>query len=134
MNEKKNNRQKELRALNGNAHTFKYERTPNGFLMRKYRNMKSRIEGVQKAKYHLYKGKELLPKEEFYEWSKNDPEFWRRFKLWEESDYERKLSPSVDRINSEKGYSLDNMEWIDHSENSRRGHASRYGLKLKSSG
>ncbi len=126
LNMNKNEKQREYRRINNNACTKKYERTPNGFLMRKYRNMKSRIEGVQKAKHHLYVGKDLLSKEDFYNWSKGDPEFWRRFKIWEVSGYQRKLSPSVDRIDSKKGYLIGNMEWVDHSENSRRGTASRF--------
>ena len=58
--------QRERRKNNGNASTKKYEKTKNGFLMRCYRNMKSRITGVQKQKAHLYVGKSLLEKELFY--------------------------------------------------------------------
>lgn len=59
--------QRNIRKQNGNEWTKKYERTPRGKLMRIYRNMKSRVEGVQKLKAHLYQGKELLSKEEFKE-------------------------------------------------------------------
>ena len=104
----------------------KYEKTPNGFLMRMYRNMKSRILGIQKAKRHLYEGKYLLPKEEFYEWAKNSPQFMVLFDKWVKSGYDRKLSPSVDRIDSSKGYTIENMEWVTHSENSRRGTRNKF--------
>ena len=40
----------------------RYEKTPKGFLMRLYRNMKSRVKGVQQAKHHLYEHCELLRK------------------------------------------------------------------------
>jgi hypothetical protein len=99
----------------------KYEKTPNGFLMRMYRNMKSRITGVQAAKFHLYAGKSLLDKEEFYEWAKNSPKFWELYEAYKYDNYNRKLAPSVDRINSSLGYCVENMEWVTHSENSRRG-------------
>ena len=99
----------------------KYEKTPNGFLMRMYRNMKSRITGVQAAKFHLYAGKSLLDKEEFYEWAKNSPKFWELYEAYKHDNYNRKLAPSVDRINSSLGYCVENMEWVTHSENSRRG-------------
>lgn len=33
--------------------------------MRVYRNMKSRVEGIQKLKSHLYEGKEILDKQSF---------------------------------------------------------------------
>ena len=105
---------------------MKYEKTRKGFLMRLYRNMKSRTSGVQKMKYHLYEGKSLLPKEDFYAWAIDHREFNRLFDDYEASGYERRLAPSVDRIDSSRGYSLDNMEWVTMSENSRRGSINRH--------
>lgn len=125
MNAERNAKQRASRKANGNAHTLKYERTKHGKLMRIYRNMKSRIEGVQWMKAHLYRGKYLLPKEEFYVWAISSPEFHRLFREWEESGFERKLAPSVDRKDSRAGYRLWNMEWVTHSENSRRGSVSQ---------
>lgn len=123
-------RQRERRKENGNAATKKYEKTPRGFLMRAYRNMKSRVEGVQKVKFHLYQGKTLLSKEDFLDWSIDHPTFKVLFSEWVESEYNRKLTPSVDRIDSSKGYELDNMEWVTHSVNSSRGSISKQ-RKLK---
>lgn len=99
----------------------RYEKTKEGFLVRLYRNMKSRIEGIQKIKRHLYSDKEILGKSEFYSWAKSCQEFHYLYDNWKESNYSRKLTPSVDRINSSKGYTLDNMEWVTFSENCRRG-------------
>lgn len=118
---KRKDYQKVYRLRTGNSSTSKYEKTKKGFLMRLYRNMKSRIEGVQKAKFHLYAGCSLLPKETFYEWSLASEVFHQLFEEWEQSGYERKLAPSVDRVDSFRGYELDNMEWVTMSENSRRG-------------
>jgi len=113
--------QRERRRRQNNNVTKKYEKTKKGFLMRLYRNMKSRIEGIQKVKIHLYLDKDILDKQEFYKWSLNNPAFHELFDKYEKSGFERKLSPSVDRINPDKGYSLDNMEFITMSENSSRG-------------
>lgn len=110
--EQKNKRQREYRKKIGDIHTKRYEKTKPGFLMRSYRNMKSRILGIQKKKHHLYFGKELIEKEQFYNWSLNNNEFHYLFKQWQESNYQRRLTPSVDRVDSRKGYSLDNMEWV----------------------
>lgn len=112
---------REWRKKTGNASTKKYEKTKKGFLMRLYRNMKSRIEGVQKSKHHLYKGKSLIPKDDFYEWAFNSLDFHQLFDTWESNEYDRKLTPSVDRVDSSVGYLESNMEWVTHSENSRRG-------------
>lgn len=118
--------QKEYRKKNGNACTKKYEKTKKGFLMRLYRNMQSRIKGIQKLKFHLYDGKEILSRDSFYNWALSCKEFHELFQKYEEAHFDRKLAPSVDRIDSSKGYSLNNMEWVTHSENSRRGSFSRH--------
>lgn len=117
--------QKRLRKENNNAWTRKYEKTPNGFLMRLYRNMESRIKGVQKEKAHLYIGKYLLPREDFYTWAKTSYTFWFLWEQWKAANHDRKLTPTVDRIDSSIGYDQVNMEWVTHSENSRRGAVSK---------
>jgi hypothetical protein len=114
-------KQRNRRAATGNAATKKYEKTRKGKLMRTYRNMLSRITAVQAHKKHLYEGKELLDKAEFHQWAINHPEYNRLYDEWVASGYDRKLSPSVDRIDPDKGYELENMQWLTHSENSRRG-------------
>jgi hypothetical protein len=116
-----NERQRLLRQQNGNAHTKKYEKTPKGFVMRLYRNMQSRVQGIQWQKKHLYENMELLPREEFYQWILNDETFKRLYESYVTSGYQRKLAPSVDRLDSSKGYIFGNMEIVTMSENSRRG-------------
>jgi hypothetical protein len=123
--ETKNRLQRERRLKSNNVETKRYEKTINGFLMRLYRNMKSRISGVQKEKYHLYVGKELLNKDEFYEWAKSNDTFLVLFDEYKKNEYDRRLAPSVDRVDSSKGYELSNMEFVTHSENSRRGSLSK---------
>lgn len=120
-----NARQRERRARQGNSVTKKYEKTPKGKIMRSYRNMQSRVEGIQHLKAHLYQGKTLLSRDEFYEWSMFDPDFCTLYVAWQESGYDRKLSPSVDRIDSTKGYVMGNIRWLTHSENSRLGSLSQ---------
>ena len=119
--ERARTRQREHYKNGGKAYYAKYEKTVTGFLMRAYRNMQSRITGVQKKKAHLYEGKTLLSREDFYKFANESKEFSQLYKTWKEQNYPRKLTPSVDRINSKLGYELNNMEWVTHSENSRRG-------------
>jgi hypothetical protein len=123
--EEKNKKQRAKRRANNNLHTRLYEKTVSGFLMRLYRNMKSRILGIQYKKKHLYENKCLLSKENFYEWSKMNETFILLFNQWKESNYERRLTPSVDRINSAIGYTLENMEWVPFHVNCSRGSKSR---------
>ena len=111
--------QKEHRKKTNNFSTKKYEKTKSGFLVRCYRNMLSRVTGVTKNKNHLYLGKEILKKEIFYNWAIADQDFNELFNNWEKVEYERKSTPSIDRINSANGYTLDNIRWITFAENSR---------------
>ena len=96
--------------------------------MRKYRNMQSRVTGIQKSKAHLYKNKSLLSRKDFYEWAIKQDNFHKLWSIWVNSKYDRKLCPTVNRIDSSKGYDISNMEWITHSENSRL--TSRLKLKI----
>jgi len=114
-------RQRDMRKANGNAHTKKYEKTKGGKLMRTYRNMYTRVSGILKTKAHLYEGLDILDKEDFYKWSLSDYAFNILFDDWVSSGYDKKLSPSIDRIDTNYGYVLDNMRWLTHSENSRLG-------------
>lgn len=113
--------QRERRAKNNNAETKQYEKTPRGFLMRAYRNMQSRVEGVQRPHSTTWRGKELLDRDDFYEWALSDEEFNRLFWEWTMAGYERRLSPSVNRKDTSVGYTLENIEWLTHSENSSLG-------------
>lgn len=113
--------QKDYRLKNGNIRTKVYEKTRKGKLVRTYRNMLSRVLGIQKKKEHLYSGLAVLDKELFYEWSLRNSDFNTLFDAWVKSGYDRKLSPSIDRKDTSVGYTLENIQWITHSENSRQG-------------
>lgn len=49
-----------------------YTKTPTGKLMMTYHNMRGRATGIQTKKAHLYKGKSLLSREDFYAWSRSN--------------------------------------------------------------
>lgn len=126
----KNTWQREHRKKNNNQHTKVYEKTKSGFLMRTYRNMLSRVSGIQKKKAHLYKDKDILSKEEFYVFSYNDELFNLLFDSWTKAEYPRKYTPSIDRIDTSIGYTKENIQWITHSENSRKGAKSKWEKQL----
>lgn len=124
--EEENRKQRERRKKNGNKNTKKYEKTKKGFLVRCYRNMLSRVTGVTKNKNHLYLGKSILEKDDFYDWALNDADFNILFDEWVESDYERRLTPSIDRLDTSEGYFIDNMRFISFSDNCRLGALNRW--------
>lgn len=112
--------QRQHRQLNNNIETKRYEKTIGGFLVRCYRNMLSRVSGVTKKKNHLYLGKDILPKKDFYSWAIENNDFNKLFYGWQELGYIRTLTTSINRIDPEKGYILGNIEWITFSENCKK--------------
>lgn len=90
--------------------------TISRFLAHLYSNMKKRVQGKHGSP-QLYKDKPLIAKEVFLNWAKNHPSFLVLYKQWVMCDFDIKLAPSVNRINSRKGYTLDNMEWVTFSQN-----------------
>jgi hypothetical protein len=88
--------------------------------------MKSRVLGIQMRKAHLYVGLDLMPKSTFYSWALGCAEFHKLYAAWESSGFLRDLCPSVDRIDSSLGYTLDNVQWLTHSENSRKATIERW--------
>lgn len=118
-------KQRDRRAKDNNAVTKKYEKTKRGFIMRMYRNMKSRVDGVQKKCSHLYSGLPLINKDEFYTWVINQESFHRLFEEYENKGYPRKLAPTVDRIDYTRGYCENNIEVVTLSENVKRGRGNK---------
>lgn len=104
-----------------------YLKTKRGFMGNTYTNMDSRVKGRNKP--WLYKGLDICTRQEFVEWTASNRNFNLLFDIWERSGYDMKLTPSIDRINPNKGYTFDNMSWITHSENSQRGAFSRWGFE-----
>lgn len=104
---------------------YKYKRTPKGYLVRLYPNLKKRSE--EKCIPYLNRA-------ELYEFGLGSEVYMELHKKWVESGCEHKLAPSVDRIDKSKGYTLDNMQWLTVSENSKKWHktvnAPRRGFKV----
>lgn len=119
-----NRLQRVRRKLEENKITKTYEKTKKGYLVRTYRNMLNRVKGILKSKSHLYEGLEILNKEDFYNFSMNDENYNALFEGYKENNYELKFAPSIDRIDSTKGYTLENIRWISFSENSSLGASS----------
>ena len=94
--------------------------TVRRFLGKLYENMKQRVDGKyadQMNRGHIYVGKPIASKDEFLEWSKNDHDFLALYKQWVMCGFDRKMTPSIDRINSKLGYTLGNMRWMTNSQN-----------------
>ena len=113
---KKYIRGRDTRALDAK----RYRTNPDRYLKHKYYMIKRRctcyIEG-----HNRYLGRECLS---FEEWSKYCEEtndvFLDLYHKWQEGGFKRKLSPSIDRIDNDKGYIVGNLQWITQSQNSSK--------------
>ncbi len=99
-----------------------YERSFEGFLRKRYWNMKRRVKGTAGPRPKgSYLGVPLMEMEDFLEWGRAHPEYARLYYSWVESGRARSLTPTVDRIKRELGYVLGNIQWLTMSDNTRKG-------------
>ena len=103
----------------------RYERSVKGIINNPFKRMRSRVRGGSTSHPHLYKGLEICSKEDFVGWSTTDENFLTAYISWVDSGYSRSLSPSIDRVDSSRGYTFDNMEWVTVGENTRRANINR---------
>ena len=106
----------------------RYKRTLKGMILERYKEMRCRVEGKRPRGKHRYEGLSICSKSDFLNWSMSNLKLISIYCTWVISNYQRKLSPSVDRINPARGYDLNNIQWITLSENSSKGGKARHGL------
>lgn len=68
-------------------------------------------------------GKPYISFEEFYEWYENESKqvFELMFQTFKDAGCDQRLAPTVDRIDSSRGYERDNIQWLTLSENASKG-------------
>lgn len=93
---------------------IEYQRTKRGFVTRLYANQ---IKGSKGRTYGLPK----YTKEELFIWLEEQKNYNKLRKNWEASNFDKMLTPSVDRINDHIGYNLDNIQLMTWEENQKKG-------------
>ena len=83
--------------------------------------MRGRVLGRLKGYGQTYKGFPILDKNVFYKWALSSTSFNRLWKIYVKSGFERMSAPSVDRKETSKGYTLDNIRFLSTYKNSIRG-------------
>ena len=60
-------------------------------------------------------------KEEFRKWLYSQPLFFELYNNWVNNEYDKNLTPSVDRINSSISYKMSNIQLMTWHENNIKG-------------
>jgi len=96
----------------GKCVSKKYYKSYQGRVNRAYLGMKERANSKK-----LY----CMSKEEFICWcDKNDVRYKSLYDIWKQSHFTMRTTPTIDRIDNSKGYSLDNIRWCTMSENASK--------------
>ena len=96
---------------------------PIYFLSRKYDEIQQRCERPRSESLMKYKGMSFCSRKELVNKFKKSRKFHKLFQTWKDSGWEYNLHPSVDRIDSKKGYTIDNLQFITFAENSLKDRA-----------
>lgn len=89
-------------------------------LQSRYIGIVQRSCGRAIRKYKV-EGMPYLTKEEWEEWcNETADEFDRLYRIWKASGFDRHYCPSVDRIDNNRGYTKDNIQWLSVADNNRK--------------
>lgn len=106
-------------------HKYKRRNNLNFFLRTRYSELVQRCIQANKPCSKYYYGLEYCTREEFLRKFIKDKTLAKLYKRWQNSNFEYRLCPSVDRIIKNKGYLIDNIQFIPHGENAKKDNESR---------
>lgn len=109
-------KRKEWRLNNKRNSSYYNNHTLLGFIGRTYTYMNRRVLGKSKNP-ELYINKEILSYSEFKEWALQCKELIILRDIWISNNRDLKLRPTINRKDTNKGYTLDNMEWMEYGKN-----------------
>ena len=95
-----------------------YKRSLEGKAVRMWNDITKRV-----TKHPAYAPRGVrseLTREEFISWILNDSQYKECYNKWVKEDYKLSSSPSVDRIDTEGHYTLDNIRVVSLQVNQRR--------------
>jgi SPX domain protein involved in polyphosphate accumulation len=99
---------------------YKRRTRPSFYLGTCYSEIKRRCTHETYGKRNYKKGMKFCTKKEFFDKFLNDKNFLKQYKIWQESEFKRGLAPSIDRINSNGDYLINNLRFISNIENAIR--------------
>jgi hypothetical protein len=94
---------------------FKYKTSKKGLVYSMHIKIRERTKENYRTPY--WRGMEFIDKATFVSFVMLDSNFNKLYDNWVESEFNEKLTPSIDRINSDIGYVLGNLQIITNEEN-----------------
>jgi len=105
----------------------RYQKTKKGLVTRIYADQRS---GSKQRGHYM----PAYSKQELKDWLFKQPKFHELYDDWRESNYDTLLSPSCDRLDDYKGYSLKRLQLMTWGENKRKGESDKKnGINNKNS-
>jgi hypothetical protein len=93
------------------------------FIRRMFSYMQSRVRGFgNKAHYGYYINLPICDRKIFYKFAFRNWQLKYLYHNWILSGYKKQLLPTPDRIFREKGYTLDNIQFLTFSDNVKKSH------------
>ena len=105
-----------------------HNKTKEENIKRLYSSIMKRV-GAKGTSYE--NRKMLISKDDFISFISKDTQYNRIYKMWVECDFDTILSPTIDRIDNNGHYSLDNIQVLTLSANSKKGRKTPEELELK---
>ncbi len=109
-----------------NSHCKKCQSSLATERSRTLKGLPSRIHSRQKASSKIRGHKSpVYTVAELCEWMLSQPIYYELHAEWVESGYDKKKTPSIDRLDDYKGYSFDNIRIMTWEGNLKKGHDDR---------
>lgn len=104
------------------SRNMKYYHTKRGTIIKIYN---SQIASSKRRKHPL----PAYSRDDFITWVLDQNIFHKLHAQWVESNYERMLAPSIDRLDDSKSYTFDNIRITTWKENNQKYACSKLGIK-----
>lgn len=98
-------------------HKFKRHNDINFLLRTRHSEIKQRCTNPKNQSADVYYGKKFCTLDEFLNKFKDDANLKFLMQQWTNSNYLPKFAPSIDRIDNSGDYTIENLQFITHSDN-----------------
>jgi hypothetical protein len=97
----------------------KRETKPEFYLGTCFSEMSRRVKTYDPLRPNYF-GKDICKRDIFIDTFKNDLAFLNLYKNWQDNNFKRKYAPTIDRVNNDLDYTIDNLKFISHYNNSTK--------------